>query len=252
MTGGRHALAWLVGGVIALIVALAIALALILAFLKFDQRLFEITGNRLELVLEEVRRQTETGLALGLELAELEGLSAVLERAAKARDVERIDIWDTRGRILFSTQLDSVGKDDGASAAGYPDGPGPHRHRLSNKLLLSLPLTNGFGQLVGSVGVSAYLGGLHQALLSVRNELLATATPVVAIALLLTFLTVVLTLWFSAGLMRPSNKEARGNASGAPPQPSPHPGRLRAIFTRVFPSHNPATPRQRTSMDNWR
>ena len=206
LTGGRHALAGWVGAVIALTVATAIALALVLAFLKFDQRLLDITGDRLELVLEEVRRQTETGLTLGLELAELEGLSAALKRAAQARDVERIDIWDTRGRILFSTQADRVGTHDGASAAGYVDG----RHRLENKLLLSLPLTNDFGQVVGGVGVRACLGTLQQALAAVRDELLGSAIPMVAIALALTLMAVFLTLWFSGALTRQAGGVIRG------------------------------------------
>ena len=206
MIGGRHALAGWVAAVIALTVATAIALALILAFLKFDQRLLDVTGDRLELVLEEVRRQTETGLTLGLELAELEGLSAALKRAAQARDVERIDIWDTRGRILFSTQADRVGTHDGAWADGYVDG----RRRLENKLLLSLPLTNGFGQAVGAVGVRACLGTLSQALAEVRDELLIAAIPMVVIALVLTLMTVFLTLRFSGALTRQAGGVIRG------------------------------------------
>lgn len=206
MTGGRHALTGWVGAVIALTVATTIALALILAFLKFDQRLLDVTGDRLELVLEEVRRQTETGLTLGLELAELEGLSAALERAAQARDVERIDIWDTQGRILFSTQADRVGTHEEASADGYVDG----RRRLENKLLLSLPLTNGFGQTVGAVGVRACLGTLQRALAEVRGELLVSAIPMVVIALVLTLMTVFLTLRFSGALTRQAGGVIRG------------------------------------------
>ncbi|MBV5335486.1 hypothetical protein JZU48_00195, partial [bacterium] len=67
---------------------------------------------RLSMVAEEVRRQSETGLALGLELGELEDLTDVLVRAAQARDVVRIDLWDERGRVLFSSDAKAVGTVD--------------------------------------------------------------------------------------------------------------------------------------------
>ena len=249
MIGGRQALAWQVGGVIALTLATAIALALLLAYLKFEQRLLDITGDRLELVLEEVRRQTETGLALGLELAELEDLSGVLQRAARARDVVRIEIWNDQGRILFSTQADRVGSHNAAIDLGPGDGPGP-KHRLhGDKLQLSLPLTDGFGRMVGTVGVTACLSNLHQSLVGVRNELLATATPVVSIALVLSLVAVILIFWLSGGLTsQPARDAPRDEAVAIPPLTPPrapiqappqnlnqtlaHPGRLRVIITR--------------------
>ena len=228
MIGERHILAWRMGSVIALTVAMAIALALILAFLKFDQRLLKVTGDRLELVLDEVDRQTETGLALGLELAELEGLSAALQRAARARDVTRIEIWNEQGRILFSTHPERVGSRPEAIAQGQEDGAGPNRRLLGDELLLSLPLTNGFGRVVGAVGVTACLGSLRESLSGVRRELLAMATPLVSLALLATLGVVFLTLRLSGGQNGLAARDAGRKTADATPGSSPDRGSARA------------------------
>ena len=265
MIGGRHALAWQVSGIIALTVATAIASALILAFLKFNQRLLDITSGRLALVVEEVRRQTETGLALGLELAELEDLSGVLQRASRARDVERIEIWNGQGRILFSTQSDRVGGHDATTALGPGYGPGPRRRLQGNKLQLSLPLTDGLGRMVGTVGVTACLGNLQRSLASVRHGLLMMATPVVSIALVLSLVAVILTLWLSRRVRSQIARHDGGDEAPALPprtpppapsqamnQPLAQPGRLRVVITRESPPGPPATRGPTAVPPRWR
>lgn len=197
---GNPALVIRAGGVIAATVAIAIALALLLAFLKFDQRLLEVTIARLGLVVEEVRRQSETGLALGLELAELEDLSGVLPRAARARNVLHIDILDKQGSVLFSSAADRIGSR--ADRVGLvADATGRFRRRIQDhELLLTTPLINVFGQIVGDVGVYADLTPQHEELLEVRRELLSSTLPVIAGALLLTLLAVIITVRFSGRL----------------------------------------------------
>ncbi len=207
---GNYALVIRAGGVIAATVAIAIALALLLAFLKFDQRLQEVTVARLGLVVEEVQRQSETGLALGLELAELEDLSAVLPRAARARNVLHIDILGGQGSVLFSSAADRIGSR--ADRVGLvADASGRFRRRIQgHELLLTTPLINGFGQMVGDVAVYADLTPQHEELLEVRRELLSSTLPVIAGALLLTLVAVILTVRFS------------GRVDGRNRYPAPH------------------------------
>lgn len=89
--------------VISATVAAAIVLALVLAFVKFEQRMQDVSAARLAQVIDEVRGQTEKALRLGLDLAELEDLAALLQRAGRARDVLQIDLVDPRGIVVFST-----------------------------------------------------------------------------------------------------------------------------------------------------
>ena len=186
-----------VGGVIAATVALAIALALLLAFLKFDQRFVDVTVARLGLVVEEVRRQSETGLALGLELAELEDLTGVLQRAAGARDVLHIDILDDQGAVLFSSAPARLGSRADLGGLVADAGGRLSRRARDHELLLTGRLGNGFGQMVGDVAVYADLTPQHQALAGVRRELLSSTAPLVVFALLLTLLAVFLTVRLS-------------------------------------------------------
>ena len=227
MIDGR-ALVVRVGGVIAATVALAIALALLLAFLKFDQRLLDVTVARLGLVAEEVRRQVETGLALGLELAELEDLSGVLPRAASTSHVLHIDILDNRGVVLFSSTVDRLGTR--ADLAGLTaEAGGRLGHRIQDhELLLTARLGNGFGQVVGDVAVYADLTAQHQALEQVRRELLSFAGPVMVVALLLTLLAVFLTVRLSGGA--DGGPDHKHQYPGAPLKPGE--GRLRLRLAR--------------------
>lgn len=227
MIDGR-ALVVRVGGVIAATVALAIALALLLAFLKFDQRLLDVTVARLELVAEEVRRQSETGLALGLELAELEDLSRVLPRAASTRDVLHIDILDDQGAVLFSSTADRIGSR--ADLAGLTaEAGGRLGHRIQDReLLLTARLGNGFDPVVGKVAVYADLTAQHQALEQVRRELLSSAGPVMVVALLLTLLAVFLTLRLSG--RADGGPDLKHQDHGGPLKPGE--GRLRLRLAR--------------------
>jgi hypothetical protein len=195
---GGGALTVRAGGVIATMVAASIALALLLAFLKFDRKLQDVTVVRLAMAAEEVRRQTETGLALGLDLAELEDLTDVLQRAAQARDVLRIDLWDEGGRVLFSSDPALLGTV--ADKTGLEnDSSGHYRRRVHNEeLTLTRRLNNSFGLTVGDVAVHATLAAQRRELKDVRRELLRSSVPLIALALAVTLLAVGLTVRLSS------------------------------------------------------
>lgn len=211
---GGGALALRAGGVIAATVAAAIALALLLAFLKFDQKLLDVAAARLGLVAEEVRRQSETGLALGLELAELEDLTGVLQRAAQARDVVRIDVRDERGRVLFSSGAGGAAGTPGDMSTVTVDAAGRFRSRINgDALLVGVRLRNGFGQIVGDVAVHAVLTARRDELARVRRELATSAAPVLAAALAATLLAVALTVRLTGGRV---GRDGDEKTAGAP------------------------------------
>ncbi len=185
------------GGLIAVTVAVALALTLLLVFLKFDQKLRDVSISRLSMVAEGVRRESETGLALGLELAELEDLSSVLSRAAQARDVARIDLWDENSRVVFSSEPDSVRRLADASELVSGDG-GKYRWRVrGDELLIAVPLRDSFDRIVGHVVLLATLAVQRRQLEKVRQDLLKWTMPLILVALVTTLLAVGVTVRLS-------------------------------------------------------
>lgn len=186
------------GGVIAMTVAGAVALALLLAFLKFDQKLLDVTASRLAVVAEEVGRQAELGMTLGLDLRELEDLRGVAERAAVIGKVTRIAVVDGDGTTLYASSPDVVGRRIERPADANPSADGRFRRWVDgDSMILSLPLRNAFAQQVGEVVVSAGLGELRSGEAAVRGELIHSAVPVIAVALLVTGVAVKFTVSWS-------------------------------------------------------
>lgn len=185
------------GAMIAVTVAVALALTLLLDFLKFDQKLRDVSISRLSMIAEGVRRQSETGLALDLELAELQDLQDVLQRAAQTRDVTRIELWDEQGRVVFSCGAASVGRQEDATGLVVGDGGKFHWRVRGDELLLALPLRNGSEKIVGQVALLASLSAQRAELEKVRRELLMWTTPLIVLALVTTLLAVGITVRLS-------------------------------------------------------
>jgi hypothetical protein len=185
------------GALIAVTVAVALTFTLLLDFLKFDQKLRDVSISRLSMIAEGVRQQSETGLSLDLELAELQDLQDVLRRAAQTRDVKRIELWDEQGRVVFSSEMASVGHQVDASGQVVGDG-GKFRWRVrGDELLLALPLRDGSEKIVGQVALLASLSTQRRELEKVRNELLMWTMPLIALALVTTLLAVGITVRLS-------------------------------------------------------
>jgi hypothetical protein len=185
------------GALIAVTVAVALTFTLLLDFLKFDQKLRDVSISRLSMIAEGVRQQSETGLSLDLELAELQDLQDVLRRAAQTRDVKRIELWDEQGRVVFSSEMASVGHQVDASGQVVGDG-GKFLWRVrGDELLLALPLRDGSEKIVGQVALLASLSTQRRELEKVRNELLMWTMPLIALALVTTLLAVGITVRLS-------------------------------------------------------
>jgi sensor histidine kinase regulating citrate/malate metabolism len=207
MVGGG-ALVLRAGGVIALTVAAAVVLAVVLAFFKFDQKLLDVTANRLVVVAQDVRRQAEVGLTLGLDLVELDDLKSIAERAALAADVTRVDLRDIRGIVRFSSQPGRVGQPAGVGET-TPGGNEAFRRVVDgDRATVVVVLRNGFGEPAGTVAVEASLKELRQQKEAVRRDLVAAAAPVIAGALAATLLAVMLTVRWSVGGRGDDNNRA--------------------------------------------
>lgn len=195
---GNSALAARTVGVIAVIVAASLALGFLVALLKFERKLLDVTVTRLSLAAEEVRQQSETGLALGLEIDQLQDLAGALSRASGVRDVRRIDVWDQQGKVLFSSDPSIVGSIGDRSGLAAEPGARYMRRVRGDALTLGASLNDGTGRAVGVVVVQAGLAEQQAELDAIRKQLVATAAPLIAIALLLTIVAVSLTIRSSA------------------------------------------------------
>lgn len=250
--------------VIAVTVAAAIAFALSLAFIKFEQRMQDVSVARLVQVVDEVRGQTETALALGLDLAELEDLAGVLQRAGGARDVLGIDLVDRVGRVVFSTDDSRVVAEAMASELRFPaarerggegenvlygnafgdradvsiSAAGLQHQVIGDTLILRDGLQNGLGQHVGWVVVQADLAGQRQALRGIGIELARSALPVLVLALLLTLLLVISTLRWTLREVN-SGLSARASTPTSTPPTDRH----------STPTNTPPTDRHSTPTD---
>ena len=104
------ALALKTGGVIAASVALAVLLSVVLANLKFEQTLRDVTGSRLAVVVDDLRRHVEYGLTLALDLAEVADVQALVDPATSGQGIVNVQELDERGAILFAGDHTVVGK----------------------------------------------------------------------------------------------------------------------------------------------
>lgn len=228
--------------VISATVAAAIVLALVLAFVKFEQRMQDVSAARLAQVIDEVRGQTEKALRLGLDLAELEDLAALLQRAGRARDVLQIDLVDPRGIVVFSTdsaRVSSVELRLGQLLSELDASPATHasdpanglRHQVAGeRLILWQELLDGLGQPAGWVVLRASLFEQRQVLQGLALQLMHSMVPILGLSLVLAFLLVV-------GTLRLTLQERRAQTT-ARDRSSTETGRLAAshdpIRTLVF------------------
>lgn len=197
LKGGTLALR--AGLVIAATVGLAVMLAVLLASLKFERKLLDVTTSRLAVVAEEVRRRTEYGLTLGLDLAELEDLGAVVARAAAEwGEIDWVTIAGENGQVVFSSDTGSVGGKAPVTWAKPAANEGALRNRVEgDHLYIGAPVRNSFGQYVGEVVLRAALKPMRVALAGVRTELRLATGATVGAAALLTLLAVFVTVRLS-------------------------------------------------------
>ena len=76
----------------------------------FSNQLQELRESRFQFSLDTVRTALESGLRLGLSPADLPGAQTLIDQArAREPGILSIDVFDPRGRILFTTDQDGVG-----------------------------------------------------------------------------------------------------------------------------------------------
>jgi len=96
--------------IISLAIVLAISLTTILSVYKFETTFSKILTARFEFLLEEMKRNVEAKLDLGLPLSSLNGVSQMFEELLTHNaQIVSVELFDATGTVLYSTDPSFVG-----------------------------------------------------------------------------------------------------------------------------------------------
>lgn len=98
--------------IVALIVSVfAIGMSTLLNYFKFRTSTAEMLKSRVLVVSEHIDRNVVASLSLGLSFSEIPTLPALIETEKDAAEsIQQIIIFDTRGKTLYSTDKNRLGK----------------------------------------------------------------------------------------------------------------------------------------------
>ena len=96
-------------GVAVAVCAFAVGRAGLLNYFKYQATASRIIEQRLTFTGKSIENSIQSSLSLGLQFADLTTLPAMLERERETDDlILGIDIFDTEGRPLYSTDLSLI------------------------------------------------------------------------------------------------------------------------------------------------
>lgn len=91
---------------LALVLIFSVGMASLLNYFKFESTVKKLQRDRIGLIADEVQKAVERSSSLGGELASNPTIQAMIERQLKSDSlVTLIDIFDAKGKILFSTDV---------------------------------------------------------------------------------------------------------------------------------------------------
>jgi len=180
---------------VALLVCLfAIGMATFLNYFKYKSTVGQIVKSRVLVVANSIENSVQASLALGLSFGELNMLNSLLDRQKVSDElILGIDIFDTQGKQLYSTDAGQVGQaapQEWLKAAGkakaewYVEEP--------SQFVTGIALKNNFDLTVGYLGVRYSRAYVDSAMARVGKRLLGTALPVLAVVALLAPLALIL------------------------------------------------------------
>ncbi|WP_448191830.1 hypothetical protein [Azospirillum sp. sgz301742] len=208
------ALALRTGAVIAATVAVAVLLSVALAEAKFDRTLRDVTGSRLSVMVDEVRRKVEYGLTLGLDLAELADVQGLVERTAGLEEVLDVQVVDEDAVVLFAAERAAVGHPSAITwTPGMAAAPGAIRQRVDgDRMILGATIRNSFGQTVGQVLLRSSLTGLRARAAEAATGLASVTQLLVAGTAAVTLAMVFAIVWRSGRLGDAAGQDALSRA----------------------------------------
>lgn len=159
---------------VVLVVLFGVGMSAFLNYFKFQSALESAARSRMAVPASAVREGVQASLALGLPLASAAAVPDLLARERQAdAAIQAISIFDTAGRVRFSTDARAVGTtvpSTWLAAAG--DAREVWHLAATGFAVQGLSLRNSFDVPQGSVAVSYTIADQQQALLRMRTALL--------------------------------------------------------------------------------
>lgn len=177
-----------------LVCGFAIGMATFLNYYKYKSTVGQIVKSRVLVVANAIENSVQASLALGLSFGELNMLGGLLERqAASDTLILGIDVFDTGGKKLYSTDVASVGQ---IVPTAWMDATSRTKAEWSveepAQFVAGIAIKNNFNLTTGFLSVRYSRSYVDAAAARVGNQLLIRAVQVLAIIFLLA--PIVLTL----------------------------------------------------------
>lgn len=188
---------------ICFILFFALTLSTLLNFFNYEKTFSELVRSRYAVVLKDMSHSVEYGLGLGLSLNAINNIPEII-RNAKAKDdyITRIEVFDTQGRLLFSTESGRVGQAVGGEIAqtafASEDQAGWSLDR-PDEFLIGQQLWNNFNQREGALMLGFDRAAVQGSVRDMGDTLLRNGLYVMLAFVLLTILLVRLSTF---GLIR--------------------------------------------------
>lgn len=208
----RSALAARGGLIIAITVGLAVCLTGVLSGFKFSSLLGQAVTSRMEVMTGTVTAEAELGLTLGLPLANLVDLQALVERqAADDSRVVALSIFDETGQTLFSTPKDAVGSVIPQSwrTAWQGAGTGHWIVVSGDRTVVGTILHGPDGEAVGGVALGYVNSSLHKKVRGVIKSLMPEWIILIAGSVLAALLAGIATIRLTVGGSKPLAERVR-------------------------------------------
>ncbi len=166
----------------------AVGMAGLLDYFKYRRTAEQLMEQRLHYIGNSIEANIVASLAVGLQFSEIGTLPATLERARALDDlIVGIDILDTEGQILYSTDRPRTGthaSEQWLKAAQTANGADWVMHSGADRAVGNV-LQNSFGLVIGQVALRYSGERVQAAALQVAGDLALNAVAVFAVASLL-------------------------------------------------------------------
>ncbi len=165
--------------------AFAVGMAGLLNYFKYSAAAGRIVEQRLGFAGRSIENSIQSSLSLGLQFADLATLPAMLDRERIADDlIVRIDVFDTEGRALYSTDATAKGRAVPPPWLTAAQRPGS-RHwvvRDSEVAAVGLSLQNDIGLTIGHVALRYDAGKVTRSARDVARALAVVSVGVFVVA----------------------------------------------------------------------
>lgn len=153
---------------LSLILFFSLSLSAALGYVKFEKALSGVIFSRQHVTIRSLADNIETGLNLGLTLAEIQNFRPLVERAAHEHpDLLLAEVVDIAGHQIFMLGDTSILPTRTWDARGVP--ASGWRKIGSSTIALAEPLFNSFGQRVGIIIIEFSRSGMDRTLTGISD-----------------------------------------------------------------------------------